>query len=168
MHTSRNISLREPEGSERIPEATLAYFRMRNQHRLYSLVIGEFKRSGITQADLARRLGKGADIVCRWLRSPGNWTADTASDLLFASSGAEPRYSVGYPLTAAAGMSTRSSTIVISYGANTTGMSAILSQPLAKEIDAPAGEALFRPEIEINMEDGPTQVVAEAYWKAAA
>ena len=100
MRTSRNTSLREPEGSARVPEATLAYFRARNQHRLYSLVIGEFKRSGITQADLARRLGKGADIVCRWLRSPRNWTADTCSDLLFAISGAEPAYGIKHPLRA--------------------------------------------------------------------
>lgn len=100
MRTSRNTSLREPSGTSRVPESTLAYFRTRNKHRMYSLVIGEFKRSGISQADLARRLGKGTDIVCRWLSSPGNWTLDTLSDLLFAATGAEPARALNYPLRA--------------------------------------------------------------------
>jgi hypothetical protein len=100
MRTSRNTSLREPSGTSRVPEGTLAYFRTRNKHRMYSLVIGEFKRSGISQADLARRLGKGTDVLCRWLRSPGNWTLDTLSDLLFAISGAEPAHAVRHPLRA--------------------------------------------------------------------
>lgn len=100
MRTSRSMWLREPSGISRVPESTLAYFRTRNRHRMYSLVIGEFKRSGISQADLARRLGKGTDIVCRWLRSPGNWTLDTLSDLLFATTGAEPARALNYPLRA--------------------------------------------------------------------
>jgi hypothetical protein len=65
---------------------------------MYDLVLREFKRSGLTQADLARRLGLGTDRICRLLGAPGNWTLDTASDLLFAISGGEPAYSVGYPL----------------------------------------------------------------------
>jgi hypothetical protein len=100
MRISR-ATLSEPKGSDRVPEGTLGYFRSRNKHRVYSLVIGEFKRCGLTQADLARRLGKGTDIVCRWLGSPGNWTQDTVSDLLFAISGAEPDYAIRYPLRTA-------------------------------------------------------------------
>jgi hypothetical protein len=101
MRISQTSSLSEPSGADRIPEGTLGYFRARNRHRVYSLVLREFKRSGISQADLARRLGKGTDVVCRWLGSPGNWTLDTLSDLLFAMSGAEAGYSVQYPLGAA-------------------------------------------------------------------
>ncbi len=108
MRTSRNTLLFEPSGADRVPEETFGYFRTRNKHRVYSLVIGEFKRSGISQADLARRLGKGTDIVCRWLGSPGNWTLDTLSDLLFAISGAEPDYAVRHPLRSLS--STRSGT----------------------------------------------------------
>jgi transcriptional regulator with XRE-family HTH domain len=65
---------------------------------MYDLVIKEFRKSGLTQADLARRLGLGTDRVCRLLGGPGNWTLDTASDLLFAISGAEPLYGLAYPL----------------------------------------------------------------------
>jgi hypothetical protein len=98
MRTSQTTGLSKPNGAERVPEGTLGYFRTRNRHRVYSLVIAEFQKSGLTQADLARRLGKGTDIVCRWLGSPGNWTLDTQSDLLFAISGAEAEYGIRYPL----------------------------------------------------------------------
>ena len=99
MNTSRLTSvLSKPSGTNKIPIGALGYFRARNKHRMYDLVVKEFKRSGLTQADLARRLGLGTDRVCRLLGGPGNWTLDTASDLLFAISGAEPTYSLGYPL----------------------------------------------------------------------
>jgi hypothetical protein len=58
----------------------------------------EFERSGISQAELARRLGKTPDIICRWLAQPTNWTIDTVSDLLFAISGGEAKYLMAYPL----------------------------------------------------------------------
>lgn len=64
----------------------------------FSLVHKEFERSGISQADLALRTGKGADRICRLLGAPGNWTADTVSDLLFAISGAEVSYGLSYPI----------------------------------------------------------------------
>lgn len=88
----------KPTGAERIPKGTLGYFRAGNRHRLYSLFIKEFKVSGLTQADLARRLGKKPDVVCRLLAAPGNLQADTLSDLLFAISGAQPTYALSYPL----------------------------------------------------------------------
>ena len=88
----------KPTGAERIPKGTFGYFRARNRHRLYSLFIKEFKASGLTQADLARRLGKKPEIVCRLLATPGNLRADTLSDLLFAISGAQPTYGLNYPL----------------------------------------------------------------------
>jgi hypothetical protein len=98
MRISPTTNLSEPSGAEKISEGTLTYFRARNRRRLYEFVVKEFERSGLSQAHLARRLGKGTDIVCRWLGSPGNWTADTVSDLLFASSGAEAGYIARYPL----------------------------------------------------------------------
>jgi hypothetical protein len=98
MNTSPNSTLSEPSGSDRIPIGTLGYLRARNKQRIYSLVVDEFKRSGLSQADLARRLGKNPDIVCRWLAAPGNWTLNTISDFLFAISGAEAVYGRNYPL----------------------------------------------------------------------
>ena len=99
MNIYPTSTLSEPSGSKRIPIGTIGYFRSRNKHRVYSLVIKEFKSSGLSQADLARRLGKkNSDIICRWLAAPGNWTLDTVSDLMFAISGAEVTYGSIHPL----------------------------------------------------------------------
>jgi hypothetical protein len=98
MTTSRTTTLSKPSGSAKVPLGTFAYFRARNKRRAYDLVIKEFKKSGLSQADLSRRLGKGTDRVCKLLGGPGNWTLDTVSDLLFAISGAEPKYMLDYPL----------------------------------------------------------------------
>lgn len=72
--------------------------RARAKRHAYNLVMREFKKSGITKAELARRLGKGADRVSRMLGGPGNWTINTVSDLLFAISASEPKWDLIYPL----------------------------------------------------------------------
>lgn len=101
MNTSRkNFTLSKPEGSNQIPLGTLGYFRARHRGRVYELVLNEFKDSGLTQADLARRLGGPPEVVCRLLGSPGNWTLNTVSDLLFAINGGEVNYSISYALGA--------------------------------------------------------------------
>lgn len=103
MTTSHgNSTLCKPEGGKRIPAGTLAYFRARNRNRLYDLVLEAFGESGLTQAELARRLGKRPEVVCRLLGAPGNWTLDTVSDLLFAIGGYEPDYSLARPFDAPA------------------------------------------------------------------
>lgn len=98
MNTSPITTLSKPSGANPIPIGTFGYLRSRNKHRLYSFVVSEFQKSGLSQADLARRLGKKPDVVCRWLASPGNWQIDTVSDLLFACSGAVPSYGLEFPL----------------------------------------------------------------------
>ena len=90
--------LRKPESGQRVPEATFAYFRTRNKMRAFSLVHDELERSGLSQSELAIRTGKSRTRICRLLGSPGNWTHDTESDLLFAISGAELQRTVSYPL----------------------------------------------------------------------
>jgi hypothetical protein len=76
----------------------IAYFRARNRNNAYHTVIREFQDSGLSQATVARRLGKRPEIISRLLGAPGNWTLDTISDLLFAISGAESTYGLSYPL----------------------------------------------------------------------
>lgn len=99
MTTSqKTFSLFKPEGEHRIPRSTLAYFQARNRHRVYECVIDQFVKSGLSQAALARRLGKGTDQISRWLGAPGNWTLDTLSDFLFATVAGEPEYSISFPL----------------------------------------------------------------------
>lgn len=99
MNTYQATStLFNPEGDALVPAGTLGYFQARNRSRIYEAVLQEFLQSGITQAALARRLGKRPEQINRLLGAPGNWTLDTVSDLLFAISGAEPVYGVQYPL----------------------------------------------------------------------
>ncbi len=95
---SRTTSdLSKPSGQEPIPATTEAYIRTRNRMHAFTLVQKEFQKSGISQADLAARMRKGTDRVCRLLGAPGNWTLDTVADLLFAISGAEVNYGLSYP-----------------------------------------------------------------------
>jgi transcriptional regulator with XRE-family HTH domain len=89
--------LHKPIVGERIPQATFSYFKTRNKLRLFDVVKKEFKKSGLSQAELAIRMGKGKDRICKLLAAPGNWTSDTASEILFAISGSELVYSIGYP-----------------------------------------------------------------------
>jgi|SRR5208337_59053 len=100
MSTSQASWISAPTEADRVPKTTFSYLRTRNKRRLYSLVVKEFKKSGLTQAELARRLGRNPDVVCRWLAAPRNWEIDTVSDILFAISGAELSYTVTYPLKA--------------------------------------------------------------------
>jgi hypothetical protein len=101
MPTSQTTTLSKPTDDERVPIGTLAYFQARNRARLYETVINEFERSNISQATLARRLGKRPEVVSRFLAAPGNWEIDSVSDYLFAMSGAETEYAISQPLDGA-------------------------------------------------------------------
>ena len=90
----------KPTGSSPISAATHGYFRARNQHKVHALILDAFARSGITQAQLARRSRKRPEVISRMLGEPGNWTLNTLSDLIFAICGGEPGYSIEYPLDA--------------------------------------------------------------------
>lgn len=98
MPTSTVGFLTIPAGNDKIPMAHLAFVCARNRARAYSVMIKEFKKSGISQADLASRLGKGRDVISRLLKRPRNLELDTYSEILFAISGAVPKISVSYPL----------------------------------------------------------------------
>lgn len=99
MSTSANpTTLSKPSGEGRVPSSTLSYFEARNRFKVFDLVWNEFRASGLTQAALARRLGISPAQLNRMLKSPGNWTIDTVSNLLFAIRGGEPSYGVRYPL----------------------------------------------------------------------
>lgn len=85
-----------------IPEWMLEYARQLGQQEMHSLVLSEYRKSGITQATLAKRLGKDrADVICRNLKSPANWRSDTFVELLFAISGKLPHYAAVKPTQAA-------------------------------------------------------------------
>lgn len=93
MITRQMQFLSEVHKGEKIPLRVLSFFRARLQSRLWDLVVGEFQHKsatkGLTKADVARRLDCRPEQVTRWLATPGNWTTDTASDLMLAIGGAE-------------------------------------------------------------------------------
>lgn len=95
MTTSRKKPfLSDVLGSDRIPLGTLSYFRERFRDRLYDLVMEEFLKqqteSGLTRAEVARRISRRPEQVTRWFAAPGNWTLETVSDLLLAVAKSEP------------------------------------------------------------------------------
>jgi DNA-binding phage protein len=84
MTTHQTSYLSEILSDDPIPVGKRAYFAERLKNRLYDLIVSEFKKRGLSKADLARRTGRKPEQVTRWLGSPGNWTLDTISDLLIA------------------------------------------------------------------------------------
>jgi hypothetical protein len=66
----------------RIGAPTLAYLARRAQNNCYDFVMKRFLASGLTKADLARRVGKGPDGINKTLASPANWTIRTVAELL--------------------------------------------------------------------------------------
>ncbi len=102
MFTSPTSSMSKPTGSEKVPVGTLVYMRTRLRRRFHSLILKEFVESGLSQADLARRLGKKPELICRWLAAPANFRLGTLSDLLFAIKGGEIVDEMQYPLDQAA------------------------------------------------------------------
>jgi hypothetical protein len=86
MITSREHTfLTEILEGKPIPVGKLEYFRARLQSRLHQAVLDEWLRQedrGLSQAELARRIGKKPEVINRLLGSPGNWTLNTVSDLL--------------------------------------------------------------------------------------
>ena len=90
--SARTTSMSKPVEGKKVADWTLAYFRQRNRNHVHSLVIKAMKKFNVSQAEIARRLGRRPDVVCRWIGAPGNWTLDTVSDLLFAINGLEVAY----------------------------------------------------------------------------
>ena len=79
---------------DRIPPGTLACFRERFRVRLHDLVREEFLKqhaeSGLTRAEVARRIGPRPEQITRWFGAPYNRTLETISDLLLAVARSEP------------------------------------------------------------------------------
>lgn len=98
MTTSQTSFLSKPVPGEAVLPETFAYLRGRAKRKAYDLVMREFKKSGISKTELAKRLGKTLPEVSRMLGGPANWTIVTATDLLFAISGGVPKWDIEFPL----------------------------------------------------------------------
>jgi hypothetical protein len=96
MSTSQTAWFTKPTGDNKISLGVFGYINARIRQRAYDIVIREFKKSGITQAQLCRRWGKTPDYVSRFLSRPGNWEINTFAEALFSISGAIPSYTIYY------------------------------------------------------------------------
>lgn len=85
------------KSTSRISERDINYFRRLNRNLVFSEIIRHYaqmaEQSGLTKREIARRLGKDAGQVSRWLSEPANLTLDSISDLLL-SMDAEMQFSV--------------------------------------------------------------------------
>jgi transcriptional regulator with XRE-family HTH domain len=82
------------EGPE-IPEAKRVYFQRRVRDRFFDFLRERFEReesNGLTQAKLARRIGKSPEVINRWLNAPSNLTLDSISDLMIGVAAEEPEF----------------------------------------------------------------------------
>jgi transcriptional regulator with XRE-family HTH domain len=80
-------------GGPVIPEAKRVYFQRRLRDQFFDFLRGRFEReelNGLTQAKLARRIGKSPEVISRWLSASSNLTLDSISDLMIGISAEEP------------------------------------------------------------------------------
>lgn len=86
MPTSQAMSiLHEVEQSKPISEKTRAFQRRRLQNRFHRFLLTMFRQQqkhGLTQKELADRIGTRPEQVNRWLSIPSNLTLNTMADLL--------------------------------------------------------------------------------------
>jgi DNA-binding phage protein len=94
VNTSQPTSfLSEIHEGAPIPLNKLAYFRARTRYNLFDYIVTKFKeieaQTGLSKAELARRIGCKPELITRRLSAPGNLTIDTISDLLIGIAGEE-------------------------------------------------------------------------------
>jgi hypothetical protein len=95
----KTLKLSKPTGDERVPPPTLAYIKARGRMRAFTAIHKERRKAGITNAQLAKRAGKGLDRISHLLAAPQNVTIDTMNEILFCISGTELNYeTLSYPL----------------------------------------------------------------------
>lgn len=79
-----------------IPAAKRAFFQERLRGRVFEFILKAFleeTKNGLTQAKLARRIGKRSEVISRWLGGPSNLEIDSISDLLLGIGALEPNIS---------------------------------------------------------------------------
>lgn len=83
----QTFMLSKPTGIEPIPSGIQSFVSETLKNNCYHLVLDAFNKSGLSQADLAKRMDKDKALINRQLSTPSNWTIDTVARLLFAING---------------------------------------------------------------------------------
>jgi transcriptional regulator with XRE-family HTH domain len=84
MTTSQQTSLLYEIRQKPIPKPTLVELEARFQHRVHSMILDAFNKSGLSQKELAERLDWDESRISRLLSSASNLTLATISALLAA------------------------------------------------------------------------------------
>ena len=79
---SHQISISQELDADTISAGALAYIGQRAKNSYYHFVMSKFRECDMTQAKLARKIGKNPAQMNRILASPGNWTIETIAVLL--------------------------------------------------------------------------------------
>jgi hypothetical protein len=87
MITSQSRTLLSNHTVEPIPVGTLGYMRARAKRRVFTILLTAFEKSGMTRAQLARRLEMDKSLLSRYLGKPANWEFETLCDFFFAITG---------------------------------------------------------------------------------
>ncbi|MCO5065922.1 MAG: hypothetical protein M9924_16110 [Rhizobiaceae bacterium] len=102
------IPLSDPTKVDMISGVDLSYIKTRNRLSAFNAVHTEFRKSGLSQKQLAMKLNDmDQGRLSKLLGAPGNWTLDTVAELLWATSGARLAYTLDYPLKKARRNDTR-------------------------------------------------------------
>ena len=76
-----------------IPPSLRVYFTERWRWRLFEFILSRFEEeeaNGLTQAKLARRIGKSKEVINRWLSAPSNLEADSVAAVMLGICAEEP------------------------------------------------------------------------------
>lgn len=99
MATSQtNIAKSRLAAEPEVTTADLAYMGAWSRHLAHELVVDAFERSGLSKAELARRLNCDKSQLGKWLNVPANITVETLGQLLFAIDKSSPTYGRSYPM----------------------------------------------------------------------
>lgn len=90
--------LSEPHGNEPIDRFTLSYMSGLARDRIHQMILAAFANSGMSKADLAKRLGMDKSRVSRILNTSSNITAETLGAVMFAIDGSCPKVTQHWPL----------------------------------------------------------------------
>ncbi|TKB19766.1 MAG: hypothetical protein E5V75_06310 [Mesorhizobium sp.] len=67
-----------------VPKYWVGYFRESFRGEINDQLLESFRFSGLTKADIARKLDRRPEQITRWLSAPCNLEADTISDIALA------------------------------------------------------------------------------------
>lgn len=81
------IPLHEPEGLDRIDDATLAYAGQTAREMVFHEIHQKLQSRELTRRTIARRLGKSPARISQQLGEPGNFTIETLAELAYAIDG---------------------------------------------------------------------------------